>query len=429
MMNERTRVLVDALAVSRDERAYFMRRSLCAMFPDREVVPASSSQFDAWQFAKDGHCTCARRPEVIDDFQVYYYAENTPLGRMNHIDWCDVVWQEHQIEVARLAWQEQHCMSDFFWVIADTEDIAHRFLHAMYAWNTEIRGEVLVFQNGGWGKDAELYEMIKAATFDNLVLPDRLRREIQDDFENFFRSRALYEQYRIPWKRGVILIGPPGNGKTHTIKALINWLNVPCLYVKSFTAQYMGVQASIKQVFDRARTVTPCILVLEDIDSLITEANRSFFLNELDGFATNTGIVVIASTNHPERLDPALIDRPSRFDRKYYFELPAAPERAAYLERWNATLEPDQHMTDDALMAAVEATTGFSFAYLKELILSALMRWISHPERASMAEVMAEQCVLLREQMASAVRLAEAQPEPSDYSDEFRFEFYDHEEE
>ena len=64
-------------------------------------------------------------------------------------------------------------------------------------------------------------------------------------------------------------------------------------------------------VFARARRSAPCLVVLEDLDSLIKDENRAFLLNELDGFADNEGVVVIASTNHPEKLDPAILDRPS----------------------------------------------------------------------------------------------------------------------
>ena len=69
-------------------------------------------------------------------------------------------------------------------------------------------------------------------------------------------------------------------------------------------------------VFDKAREMAPCLLVLEDLDSLINDRNRSFFLNQLDGIEGNDGLLVLTTTNHPERLDPALSDRPSRFDRK-----------------------------------------------------------------------------------------------------------------
>lgn len=400
--NSRTQLLIHALETPRDERTYKIVRELRTLYPDHAVVPASETHFDVWQFAADGHCRCVRRYDVEDDFQLYYEDEESPLGRTDLIDWCNVTWQEHQLEIIRMAWPQDGCNTDYFWVVAISNETAHRFLQAMYQWNSEVRGEVLVYQNGDWDKDEDLFKAIKSATFENLVLPERLRKEIQDDFEQFFRSKELYERYRIPWKRGVILTGPPGNGKTHTIKALINWLNVPCLYVKSIKARYRTEQACLRDVFDRARKVTPCILVMEDIDSLITDQNRSFFLNEMDGFSSNTGIVVIASTNHPERLDPALLDRPSRFDRKYLLALPAADERSAYLRRWADSLEDDQRMSGAEIDAAVAATEGFSFAYLKELVVSALMRWISHPERLSLGAVVAEQCALLREQMASA---------------------------
>jgi transitional endoplasmic reticulum ATPase len=74
--------------------------------------------------------------------------------------------------------------------------------------------------------------------------------------------------------------------------------------------------SGIRAVFERARREAPCLLVLEDLDSLITDRNRSFFLNELDGLEGNDGLFLIGSTNHPERLDGSLSNRPSRFDRK-----------------------------------------------------------------------------------------------------------------
>ncbi len=86
---------------------------------------------------------------------------------------------------------------------------------------------------------------------------------------------------------------------------------------------------SMKSIFARYSTTLaapPCILVLEDLDSLLTPQNGSFFLNELDGFAANIGIVTLATTNHPERLQSAILEPSSRFDRKYPFGL---PEQAA----------------------------------------------------------------------------------------------------
>ena len=80
----------------------------------------------------------------------------------------------------------------------------------------------------------------------------------------FFDSRETYDRYGIPWRRGAIFIGPPGNGKTHTVKALINYLKRPCLYVRNFTG--VGtVQGNMTEVFKRARR-QPTIVVLEDLD-------------------------------------------------------------------------------------------------------------------------------------------------------------------
>jgi SpoVK/Ycf46/Vps4 family AAA+-type ATPase len=280
--------------------------------------------------------------------------------------------------------------------------MAEDFLRTVCDWSTEVRAEILVFDGGYWYKDPELFDAIKSASFDNLILPAPLKREIQDDFANFLASREVYETYRIPWKRGVLLIGPPGNGKTHTVKALINKTKQPCLYVKSFKSCWGTDHDRIRDVFARARKTTPSIVVLEDLDSLIDDGNRSFFLNELDGFAENTGVVVLATTNHADKLDPAILDRPSRFDRKYYFDLPAPSEREAYIASWNQSLEPRLRLSELPLPKLVETTDGFSFAYLKELFLSSMMQWIAEGGKGRMDAVMLNRATVLREQMNSA---------------------------
>jgi AAA+ superfamily predicted ATPase len=111
-------------------------------------------------------------------------------------------------------------------------------------------------------------------------------------------------------------------GKTISIKALMRTMTnrknkIPCLYVKSAPQTYM-----IASVFSLARMEAPCLLVFEDIDTIVTPTTRSYFFNEVDGVANNDGIMMVASTNYLDRLDPGLTQRPSRFDRKYLFPLP-----------------------------------------------------------------------------------------------------------
>ena len=130
---------------------------------------------------------------------------------------------------------------------------------------------------------------------------------------------------------------------------------IPTLYVKSLDKS--SSHRDIRIIFDKARETAPCLLVFEDIDSLVSDNVKSFFLNEVDGLEGNDGIMMIGSTNYRKLLDALTIDRqllthiplvdrldagiskrPSRFDRKYHFALPATPERMRYCEYWRFVL-------------------------------------------------------------------------------------------
>jgi AAA+ superfamily predicted ATPase len=186
------------------------------------------------------------------------------------------------------------------------------------------------------------------------------------------------------------------------MKALVKELGFPCIYVKSFDLPNNAYpQAGINAVFARARQTTPCFLVLEDLDALVGDHNRSFFLNELDGFASNAGIVTLATSNHAERLDPSILERPSRFDRKYHFDLPQQSERVQYVTYWNGVLAPQLTLNDDEAQQIAEQTDGFSFAYIKELFLSAMMRWASSHQSERFGAIALEQIEALRAQMST----------------------------
>ena len=389
----------DALSKPSDCIAYEVSRELERIYSDRALIEGVIFSFDLPGYARAEQCFVANETCVYNKSRTMFAESGRGLQDEPENAWFNVLWRGHLLDVLFLTWHEEGYRERHHWIIADTRQIAEDFLEAVCAWSSEVRGEILVFDGGYWHKDRELFDAIKSASFDNLVLPAALKREIKDDFANFFASREVYDKYKIPWKRGVLLIGPPGNGKTHTVKALINQTKQPCLYVKSFKSCWGTDHDRIREVFSRARKTTPSIIVLEDLDSLIDEENRAFFLNELDGFASNTGVVVLATTNHPEKLDPAILDRPSRFDRKYYFNLPAAAERSAYVVSWNESLQQELRLSEQAVRKIVKATEDFSFAYLKELFLSSMMQWIVERCSRGMGAVVLNRAIVLREQM------------------------------
>ena len=392
-------LIQEALRLPPDAIAYFVSRELARLFPDRSILEASTCPFGLEKYSQAGLCQLEKSPLIHTRMETQWHGTGYGLTESADGGWYLVQWQGHLLEVMVIAWVEGFSKKECCWIIADAKDTAETFYRTVCEWNAEVRGEILVFEGGGWQKSQELYDAVQSATFDTLILPPKLKEEIQSDFAHFFGSREVYARYNIPWKRGVLLLGTPGNGKTHTVKALINQSRQPCLYVKSFKSEYDTDHDNIRKVFQRARQTTPCILVLEDLDSLIDGTNRAFFLNEMDGFASNAGIVTLATTNHPERLDPAILDRPSRFDRKYQFELPAPAERHAFLLRWNEQVEATMRLPKATLAEAVSRTEGYSFAYLKELWLSSMMRWISNPQKEDMYVVFTAQIDVLRVQM------------------------------
>jgi hypothetical protein len=404
--------------------AYRIGNALRAGWPDGALVEGGDSTFDLDGFVGAGHC--ARTPcnlhlqvgtrwnapfladSTNDDVWVAPYAVRQPrkvgdgsLTRATENGVYDVRWQEHTLRVAIASWSEGTCNHFRFWVLARDRDIAEAFVVAVCRFGHAPRHEILVINGERWKKDPELHAAIRASSLDDLVLPPSLRAEIVDDFTTFLAAREDYARLGVPWKRGVLLLGPPGNGKTHCLRGVLGMLDLPTIYVQSFRSRYDTDERNIEEIFDRARRIAPCALVFEDLDAQITAGNRSFFLNQLDGFSPNAGLLVLATTNHPERLDPAIVERPSRFDRKYHFPLPGPEGRATFLQRWTERLDPALELTAEQHTELVVETEGFSFAYLKELCLAAVLRWMKLKPSDGLHPLLRAQLEVLRAQMRS----------------------------
>lgn len=237
-------------------------------------------------------------------------------------------------------------------------------------------GRALLYSGGEWRSDPELDEEVASVSWDEVVLPAEQKEELRFAAGTFFSRKEAYLSVGFAWRRGVLLVGPPGTGKTMVCKAMAASLgkDVPFLYVRDLSG-YDPEEEMIHDVFARARALAPCTLVFEDIDGFVNDHNRAVFLNELDGFRPNEGILVLATSNHPERVDEALLKRPSRFDRVFQMGLPAEAERRRYCALLLSRSESLAEELDVEELAGkvARASEGFTPAYIKEAFVSAAL--------------------------------------------------------
>lgn len=218
--------------------------------------------------------------------------------------------------------------------------------------------------------DRGIYFVKRGVETDALLeLPDSATEKILAAMKVFWTREAAYDEYGFIWKRGIMLYGPPGGGKTSTIELLSNILikdmHGIVVHVDDPGAAVAGLEA-----FRFIEPETPLLMVIEDIDAVIQNRNESALLNLLDGEFQTKNIVVIATTNYPERIDKRIMNRPSRFDVLVKIDLPTAPARKMYLERTNKRFQRDPEGTKEELAKWVADTNGFSVAHLKELIIA-----------------------------------------------------------
>ncbi|MEK0317154.1 ATP-binding protein [Cohnella sp. 56] len=202
---------------------------------------------------------------------------------------------------------------------------------------------------------------------EDVMMEEALKQQIFRSVDEFFGGdRTFFQQYQIPYKRGILLYGKPGNGKTTLVKSIAGSVEAPVSYWQ--ITEYTNSE-SIREVFAAAVKQAPAILIIEDIDSM-PDSCRSFFLNILDGATAKEGVFLIGTTNYPQKIDPALINRAGRFDRAYEVKLPDEAMRLDYLRRKGL---PELAGEEQAIHAA-ERTEGFSLAQLNELYVSAALQ-------------------------------------------------------
>ena len=211
----------------------------------------------------------------------------------------------------------------------------------------------------------------KDHTWDDLFLPETIKGEIRGLVENFLASKDFYNESKIPWKRGILLYGKPGNGKTSIIRTIISHYNF-----KPVTIVPEANNESVREAFTYAEEQSPSLLYFEDLDSLLEKnVDTSSFLNLMDGISAKNGLLVIATANDVKKLKTNITDRPSRFDRKFEIPLPNAEMAYIYLKRWFGNLISANKCKE---LAKYAAKYEFSYAYLKELYISSMFEALAH---------------------------------------------------
>lgn len=250
--------------------------------------------------------------------------------------------------------------------------------------NQSLMGESNRTANFGKARVKTIKDGKHRVTFNDVAGCDEEKEELSEIVE-FLRAPQKYNEIGARIPKGVLLVGPPGTGKTLLAKAVAGEANVPFLSISGsdFLEMYVGVGASrVRDLFNQAKKNAPSIIFIDEIDAVgrhrgagmggghdEREQTLNQMLVEMDGFVENEGVIVIAATNRPDILDPALL-RPGRFDRQVTVGYPDIKGREEILKvhSRNKSLAPDVNLTDIA-----RTTVGFTGADLENLLNEAAL--------------------------------------------------------
>lgn len=246
---------------------------------------------------------------------------------------------------------------------------------------------------------AKLNENNKKATFKDVAGLDEEKEEVAELID-FLKNPKRFQSLGARIPKGVLLVGPPGTGKTLLARAVAGEANVPFFYISGseFVELFVGVGASrVRDMFKQAKQSAPCLIFIDEIDAVgrqrgtglggghdEREQTLNQLLTEMDGFGANEGIIIIAATNRPDVLDPALL-RPGRFDRQVTVNLPDVKGRKEILavHANGKTFSKNVNLDNIA-----KRTVGFSGADLENLLNEAALLAVRRDKKAiTMAEI------------------------------------------
>jgi len=213
--------------------------------------------------------------------------------------------------------------------------------------------------------------------WDTVVIGEGKRNLINRNIVGFLENLDRFKGNSLRTSRGVLLVGPPGTGKTLTCRVVISQVNCTVIYV---TRDHITRVGAIDDIYQLARRLSPTLVVFEDIDTLGGADRMDYdtpslgeFLNCLSGVETNDGVVTLATTNYPQKLDWALTDRPGRFDMRLDIDYPDQDQRIEILSRYLDSLPVSVVKPAEICTRIAKRTEGYTGAYLQELVQSSYM--------------------------------------------------------
>ncbi len=257
-------------------------------------------------------------------------------------------------------------------IVATRPELATELTASLRALALELnvyRGQVVSFGHSMFGERSSLLRFHRRPQMsaDDLILPAEtfadVRRQVVGVARNSDRLRAAGQHL----KRGLLLYGPPGVGKTHTVRYLIGELTGTTIV--ELTGETLG---AIRDACSIARTLQPAMIVVEDVDLIAQERDHYggetpllfTLLNEMDGLAEDADVVFLLTTNRADLLEPALASRPGRVDQAVHIDLPDREARRRLIELYARRLDIDLSRLDDVL----DRTDGVTASFLKELL-------------------------------------------------------------
>lgn len=214
------------------------------------------------------------------------------------------------------------------------------------------------------------FEKIPVRTEGLIRFPQTNSEKVVKEIENFWNRESVFKEYKLAYKRGIILWGPAGSGKSCTIQLITKDVIDRNGVVVKFgqPSLFMEGMRKLREI----QSTTPVVVLMEDIDSILENYNNeSEVLNILDGIDQVQKVVFLATTNYPERLGARIINRPSRFDKRFKIGHPNAESRTLYLKHLCSGKKPEEVGID--IKKWVKDTDGFSIAHLKELFVAVII--------------------------------------------------------